>query len=401
MDDVYFHARAMAYLATGASAAPGSYPLDPNAVTVIRPAEPAYSAFYTNPGHADPGADPASTADDAFVATGDPDFVAVATPSNPSGDDYCGLMTMAAMDAVFFVVRELVEAVERGSSISGRSHRQQRTILCSFSNGLTCASRWMATSIITNHLHGIHALIDLEGPTDSLEQTVTTDCFDPFGGTTLPGAIDYATWSGCGSTVHCGHTRPNQYFDDAWGYFMRPPQDILFDFGAQASVQGPYSSAWGSACNHARTSTYKQWYGSGYVPGAPTAAASTARSMRDFWRDREAKEHLEDRMGGYVRINRLGDHAQPSHMKNRDAVNALNAAFNGVVGDTWYADISYLTALGLGDFNATPTAMTTSYDATNPTGSPSWPVWEDFGLHGVDRWHVEVDLIRWAARQEF
>ena len=373
----------MAYLATGARVA-GS---------VVRPGVPSYTVEYNNPGHARV---PTAT---SYAATGD--FFADATPENFTGDDYCGGMTMQAMDAVMLVViavvRDLEGRVAGGGIGSGRS---ATLILSSFSNGLTCASRWMANTWL-KLVWPIHALIDFEGPSDSLEQTVMTDCFDPFGSTAIPyTSPSYNAWSDCGISagahVPClaGAAKPK--FDDAWGYFFRPPVDILARFGAVRSVNAPFDTT-ATRCNHRSFPTFDEWYGTGFVPGGPFWPGSTAHGFAQFWSDRQAKKWLPSRQGIYVRLNGLYDHAQPDHMNNRHAVKCLNAALLSSAGGVYAADLSYVDAVLGGDTAVAPSLVTSSYNLTDPA---SWPGWKNLDTPDSPpgtKWRLQVDLARWVA----
>lgn len=304
-----------------------------------------------------------------------------------SGDDNCGAATVAAYEMAMLTLYEHLSANH------GLRSDHTRLVLCSFSNGLTCATHWLATT-----RHDVHALIDLEGPTDSFEQLVCAECSDPLGqyncnGRWMPSSLGLSTWRTCvdgGRQPGCQFkgSASRTMFEAAWARYYRPPTELGTTLGVFGATTGSYPTP--------------------PIPsGGPDFDPGVLPWLDEFWESRRPATFLSasGRKGAYIRINDLSDHVQPDHYKNRHALRALLAAASAracpsgqVAADVYWADESYLEGPAPGEparFNGLAVDPD-SYSLAN------WPAWTDIEQGSArKKWAVQVDLARWALSTDF
>ena len=274
------------------------------------------------------------------------------------------------------------------------------------------AAHWMEDHNSTlDDVFTFHALVDIEGPSDSFEQCGAASAFvDRFGS---PGT-DYPGW--VGQTMEYV-----DWFD--WllstsalvaGYWLRPPRESVFldgyplDMCEEGStwvkaleIRRGWSAAWQEVCV--------------YHGGETATGAAVPPDLDPFYDDREPILVLPDLVAagiGYIRIQGLTDHGQPGEFENRHAVKALNAAYDAAHPNAYYVDADHLLTEPVrydGTFNDTdPDGVT--------TGTSEWPTWAEFGgmratpvpttdADGYDATvfihHVRAHAIRWAFDQVF
>lgn len=321
---------------------------------------------------------------------GDPAFMgAESTPGNQTGDDFNGEMTYAAVTAVVEAAEAIVRAAY-GADVDIRK------VVCSHSNGAVLASRLAAERT------DIHAFIDAEGPTDSLEQTVSTECFDFFGTYvrkpgcpwSLPQELSLDVWMSCrglrggreetGLLGRCGgHTTNGEpFFELAWEYFFRPPEDVLAE--ATSGLGNPFIDDTGQPFDWAT------------VLDGEVAA---------FWGARRPLTYHAQRRTPYVRINCKYDHAQPEHYRNRHATRALLAAASST--SAYPSDVYRLKTVDPGTPLEPVRFSPAGVDADTLDGLLEWPdtcgyryergVWDN----PIDAPLLEGAVVRWAFEQEF
>lgn len=348
-----------------------------------------------------PGRAPAPCAFDVS-SDGDPNL-AGSTPTNANGSDEYGEMSLAAIAAIIDAVEETIETEWPGLDIV--------KVVASHSNGIVLGSR------LASERDDIHAYIDAEGPTDSLEQTVSTECFDFFGtfpedvyGSSCvapPATLDLAGWIRCAGlrgglqeplrANQCGghwvRSTQKTFFESAWGKFFRPPEDLLDEATAElnAGVRLPQPAAnTGSGMNF-------DW------------ATVTSGEVTAFWSERRPLMRLEQRKTPYIRINCRDDHAQPRHYRNRHATRALLAAASCDSTECPASDVYWLKTVSLGDPIEPVRFSAEGVDADSKEGVLDWPtscgpVYDP----ATNTWTNTVDVpslmaaaIRWAFQQEF
>lgn len=339
-----------------------------------------------------------------YYATGDASLPV--TPQNTKQADYCGPLTRVAMDAVMIAAATLIQEHERLYGFD----REKKLILSSYSNGLAAASHWMLEhATILDRLYTFHALVDIEGPSDSFEQCGAASAFNtahPYSGG------DFATWLSTAFTYE-------EWF--AWllttpvaDYWMHPPraENISGGFPADMSVT---RSEWALMVRDAGKSTawWTQWQAvCAYHGGSSDEAAPVAADLDSFYDAREpilALPGLVEAGIGYIRIQGAGDHAQPVDLKNRHAIKNLNAAYSGGKDIVYYVDSTHLLL--------DPELYDGTCVDTDPSGTTAgasvWPTWPDYEaapLSAVDEagdpqevflHHVRTQVIRWAFNQDF
>lgn len=341
---------------------------------------PMICVTYNNPGF---GAGP-------YQSTGNPDFVG-STEGNDNGDDYCGPMQAAALQAVMEHAASILELV---------SDLPVRLVLTSFSNGATCASGWMARHSTVE----VHAFVEMEGPMDGEEQLVCAECHDPLGQYAYNGAAGCPTLAGdwdltLDQWLSC-HSLPTgcdgrAKFQPAWNLYFRPPPALAGLLEARDAGLGPL--------DRLRNHPYPK------LPTTVSFDPALIPGTGAFFAERTAETNLAKRRGAYVRINGLRDHVQPVHYKNRHAQRALNAGLVGhgcgggtVAEDVYYADSAYYADAQSVSDGTRQAATPVRYAAVVPAGASSfgsWVQWPDLTTTG--RWPVQVDIVRWAFGQTF
>jgi hypothetical protein len=355
-----------------------------------RGGEPAFTVVFNRP----------TRGGGSYVASAIPEYRGWG-PDN-DGDDDGGAYTSMFTEAVAECALACIEARLSGAGID----TTPRLFVASFSNGLAAASRWLRWTSKT-----VRAVVDVEGPTDSLEQTVSTICYDPFGmaaragATTLGTTFDLAAWQDAyaGETALCALTQPaggrwpaeavrRDKFLAAWRLMFRPPVEVLAEMEAShwwspSDVPLPDSIA-----------TMPDDYRSYYWKRRSNPAFFD--HIREYWEDRNAETHLQHRPCPYIRANGRFDHVQSIHYHNRHAARALVAAGNATswgTPDVYLADQTYYEAVRAGT-TPDPTALSSlgTIDVDHHRTFPTWPIYYDTT---GDRAHVEVDLIRWAIER--
>ncbi|MBM4368322.1 MAG: hypothetical protein FJ102_19065 [Deltaproteobacteria bacterium] len=354
-----FHSAAAAVLTSGSSE------------TWTRDGDPMITMLFLGPGRGD-GSDcglPGVT----LSSSGDP--TVADTPSNTTGDDYYGEMSLAAFTAAVRAARDIVDEYYGGNV-------EPALIVVSHSDGITLASQYVARN------GDAIVLIDVEGPTDALEKTVATECFDPFGTfvpmgacavATLPGTLDYATWSACRSLdQQCGSSA---FFERAWERFFRPPDEPPLLASIRAAYLGapPFADA-----DQVLHEPYDPLNAIEFDWGSVLDG-----TVVSFWEQISAINFLPRRRVPYVRAGCWRDHAQPDHYLGRHNTRALMAAARS--GQASPADLFWLP-----DAEGDPVRFSTSgYDPDSAVGQlPLAANCEPGGSRSGST--IEVDLARWA-----
>lgn len=398
-----FHDEVASLLATGFAINTGSgAPISPRSAAIV-------TLQFIAPGRGVAACAPLEDVAEGTVLSsdGDPAFMGV-SPNNPFGDDLNGELTYSCITAII----ELAEGIIRNYY----GDVDIVKVVSSHSNGVVLGARLAAER------DDLHAFIDAERPTDSLEQTVSTECYDPFGvydplavsgcpsssrfGFTLPRTLTLSGWMQCRGldgganagqtfpyTGQCGgHTQGNgnTYFENAWGYFFRPPTDVLDEaldeLSAGVSLGQP-SVNLGSGMDF-------DW--STVLTGEVTA----------FWSSRSALELLPRRQTPYLRINCAFDHVQPVHYKNRHATRALLAAATCNHTECPASDVYWLKTVTPGE-TATPVRF--SAEGVDADSLDKLLVWPDTCGPANQRTLardlpaplLEGAMIRWAFEQDF
>ncbi len=342
------------------------------------------------------------------------------------GDDDGGPETTVLIEAVMQAVLEIVEDTYGGLFFSSR---RTRVIASSFSNGAVGAARWIRYTSVP-----VHAFVDAEGPSDSVEKTMATECFDIFGEyghhPAMPVTLGAETWAeaataraflAANASAHYGDRRA---FRDKFGPALRgtnlPPVVVAEDWldaYRSASRTGPVVFATRDVDYPADIDGYNgKLYGTAserrlkdaLIRGAFGHGANSAlgpvegyvADVLDYWAERTLEDHLAALHSDciYVRINAKFDHVQPRHYLNRHAVRAVVAAQSAMTG-VCMADQDYWAAMqAAGDAGADPTAASSYASLDYDRESVIRDIWPDFVVDS-HRNHVRVDLMRWAYDQ--
>ncbi|MBM4369246.1 MAG: hypothetical protein FJ102_23745 [Deltaproteobacteria bacterium] len=299
-----FHAAAAAVLTTGAS------------YQALSSAPPMITMLFLGPGRGEGMV--CDSPSFPLRSTGDPEIPD--TPANTTGDDYYGEMSLAAFTASIHAAREIVAAYYEGTVTP-------KLIIVTHSDGITLGAQFVAQDA------SAIALVDVEGPVDSLEKTVATECFDLLGAfdpgpgcatQALPRELDYATWSACTGLSDTDDDTLPEYcgghalFEAAWTRFFRPPDvgtllEEISIYTAFADILGDPESALAEPFDGAYTLEF-DWYS---VLGGEVAS---------FWDGISAINFLPRRRVPYIRAGCRRDHAQPDHYLGRHNTRALLAA---------------------------------------------------------------------------
>jgi len=389
-DDMY---ELMATLASGASYDDEVFPSasQGTALPKFRSGEPMFAIGFIQPGRGQQG---------DIQADGDPAMPP--TPLNITGMDYCGEMTVKAMDAVMCLATTIIGQMLERAVPNPRSALEYslRLMVCSQSNGLTAASHWIAQTDFA-----VAALVDWEGPSAGSEQDLVVRETNPLRASfqndkrlaatlpvnpnSYPEALNFAVWE--------------NYLGDGWDdYFFRPPPEILDEIEGLGANDLPIAG--GTSASY--SPMWSDWYGDPKMD-----LTAFVDEMREFWADREA-ETLLSNLGEfvYIRIQRWEDHAQSAHLYNRHAVRALNAAYEGPA-QVYYTDDSYYHEVILDGGENAPAKMDAPWvreedwsdEEYKTVGTLDlvrdyWPEWGDVRFESPDYWAVQVDLIRWFSQ---
>lgn len=367
-----FHAQAFAVLASGSSEAD------------IRDGDPMISMLFLGPGRGS-GSD-CGVPGFELRSTGDPDITD--TPENTTGDDYYGEMSLAAFTASIHAAREIVASYYEGVVTP-------KLIIVTHSDGITLGAQFVAQDA------SAIALVDVEGPVDSVEKTVATECFDLLGAfdpgpacTTqaLPRTLDYTTWSACTGLSdtwdqdrddYCGG---HDFFRTAWPRFFRPPDEgaLLEEislYTALASFLGDPDDALEEPFDGEYTLEF-DWY------------SVLNGEVASFWEGISAINFLPRRRVPYVRAGCRRDHAQPDHYLGRHNTRALLAAARS--GQASEADLFWLK-----DAGEDPVRFRSgNYDPDSrygllPLPDGCGPAALELPFTGA---MLEIDLARWAFK---
>lgn len=372
-----------------------------------RSGDPVVTIQYNNPGFGPAPAQTNGTYD--YSSTENADFLN-STPRNDNGDDYCGPMSHAAIEAA------VGAAFEYLSDYYGYSDSEFRLVLVSFSNGVTCAGGWMdGTS------HDVHAHIEVEGPTDSFEQLLCSECHDEFGTywedlqavglgagclfvgrQNLATSWDFSAWTACRALPSaCG---AGELFGTTYEYYGRPPEELQ-EPAIWAAIFGVvFGHTWWPV--NAENIGCTPWLDT-CTESTPAYDLNVLATLGDFWKARKPATRFSGRKGAYIRVQDQQDHVQPFHYHNRHAWRALNyaqAMCGGATddGDVFWADQAYIghatdanPAIRAG---AAPVTYNASYDGSSidPDDATTFPA-----QPSLTRWATEVDLVRWAMVTTF
>ncbi len=294
------------------------------------------------------------------------------TPSNTNGQDYGGALTIRALDMVSAVALHAIDdLVATASAESELEDVPTRLVVLSTSNGLTTAARW-----ITSTEHAVHALVDYEGSTDSMEQTKGSWSIDPFDQSEedLPAEPSFEGWgTGFAAGIDTFYFRPPREVLD-----LLPDEESLFE---SSTIAREHPEHW------------EQWYGMGAYDPEVLASEQSA-----FWDEREAAPwlvQLQQKRCAYVRLQNAVDHTLPSWLMQRHAIRAMNAALaGGEHPHVYFTDVDGYLAASETREDATPTHFQQAQDDDDWRAYRAW--WPD----GALAWTLKVDLVRWAMEQE-
>lgn len=326
-----------------------------------------------------------------LMASPNPAYVN-STPENTEGQDCGGAMTVAAMNGVMGVSRAVLESM--AASVIGSREAELlefRIVVASLSFGLASASHWIRELGDEDGLE-IHALVDWEGPADSLDITLASQCTAPFG---KPGGSDYRFWR-YDRSFRPSYRTWADWFGGDWIssgrypdlFFFRPPKVVLeqLDGTEESLLQGePIGS------DAAKIWYVGNFYGEGHWD------AGMKRELWAYWDEREPVEHLAYLDCPYIRIQADNDHIQPDWLSQRHAVKAINAALESGQ-QVFLAGEKYIMDWRLEPAN--PTLMRRGLDEFDETGWPRWLVAPSKGWEGIKSF-VVLDLVRWAMDQSF
>ncbi len=291
------------------------------------------------------------------------------TPANETGQDYGGALTIAALEAVATSAGAALEQLRAEDPTGALQAADERWLVLSTSNALITAARWMATTA-----QPVHAIVDYEGSTDSLEQTKGAWSIDPFGisGLDLPAEPSLEAWSA-------------DFVAGIDTFTFRPPREILAQLPSQDSLFD------GSPLARQHPEHWARWYGpEAYEPERLASEQAT------FWDEREAEVWLPTsaaRGTVHLRMQSSQDHALPPWLMQRHAVRAMNASLSGG-GLVFYTDRDGYEAARATGIEADPAAWTEAADIED------WHAWGEGWAEVPMDWTAKVDLLRWAAAWE-
>jgi len=370
----------------------------------VRPGPPMVVITFTQPGRYfnDYGTAVNAADGDSFFETNWTPGTVDVTGLAGSGNDICGSMTMAAMEAVVAIAMALLDDFDIHYGFTC----DRRFMVSSNSNGLSAASKWIVSTS-----WDVHALVDWEGPPDSLAQSLATYAFTPIG---WDSAHWDASWDVPADEQDNQHPPELEYFGldtltfDCWqawfgtpfkggvaySFFFRPPLDVLPDLSSASEI-----SIDGTGEDTRICGMYVNWYQAGVYNGSVLSFY-----LYLFWWQRSAAIFLPllaDASCAYIRIQFDEDHAQPPWWFNRHANIALNAAWDDSANQhVYYADTNYSAGMG----TLSPTQLTgvlqetIDEDTFDPADHASWPDWpNDRGQKTL----YQLDLLRCAYETEF
>ena len=247
----------------------------------------------------------------------------------------------------------------------------------------------------------IHALVDTEGPSDSMEITGshmawTSDDLKVVEGVSAWFFPTNLTWERWRDWVEGGTA------SDQFELFFRTPGLVLASktLGEDGDTfAADLVAAYGDA----------RWFN--FLPDQPDRFKKT---MHRFWMQREPRAWLAavvNRGTAYIRLQGATNHADaPDWYHGRNAVGNLHAAFlagvYGMVfycGEEWRAGVEDDERDGL-----VPRGPTCMVSDLNPDlwdeSVPPWPAWcQDSGASFFVSyaWQAQVDVLRWAYQTEF
>lgn len=325
------------------------------------------------------------------------------SPSNITGQDYAGEMTLAATEAVARVLLAIVEELRESWSDSFSVARHGalgssgvRLVVCSNSWGLNPASRWIANTTIP-----VHALIDWEGPTDGAEAVKVTEAYDPYQLSNDP-LPTYLTIEAFEQWALGG--------DKGFLFWFRPPHPDSFGSPLLSAAQDPFPDDWSTflvslrAVDPLWATMWEDRYQRSY------SFFPLVDQLVDYWEEREAVRWLPEVTAKgtvYVRIQSNVDHNQPNHLRQRHAIKALNAAYSGDGSLVYRVDPDYwLDANRFLLDDASPRQVDLEYEVIAPdeaTDDGAWLLdfdfWPRVALERV--WAVHVDMVRWVMDRNF
>jgi len=344
-----------------------------------------------------------------LAADGDPDMRA--TPGNRGGMDYTGPMTVAAIEAIVQAAYAVIADIQAGSSgfddDGDFTHQDPRLVAMSYSDGLNAAAAWIANTSVD-----VHALVDHEGPADSVDRAMVANAYDPLGtrtdpppvgapGGAWPTTLDLAGWELWAETTR-----------HVIDYYFRPPAELVDEMPTDG-----VTVILSKLASTAIRPIWRRWYGNASVYDELT------EELRTFWACRQATLNLvtiaTSKQCAYVRVQGSYDHAQPDHVTGWNAIKALFASCFGGNTNTYHASMTFWDAL-----NGTDTGI------PDPTAAPDlcdcgtwkavddlqdvlkWPTtdWIEVSSGAADRskplnslvaWTSHVDLVRWAMAKDF
>lgn len=355
-------------------------------------------------------------------ATADPECVGLTPDNFAQGRDWWGETTCDAMEAVMTMARNVAAEIEAQCAPNPTT----RYVILSTSAGLVAASTWMARGAWP-----IHALVDTEGPSDSMEITGAHNAWteDDIGSAVrgvltgeilecdLPTDLGWDRWQNWALAELS--TWPGE-IPQVFPFFYRPPLSPMTDWSA---------SDVGEEFVGALSIRFGDRGGAGWflLPSLPLGDLVFRTMMVDFWESREPIRTLPAALASgtaYIRIQGRVNHAdQPNWYQCRNAVRNLHIAWEATGGGRVYlADQTWLEAISaeysVGSITTGPSAMTGDLDPDHFSGAwPSWPLgqntdneqWEidaeeaDFTKrYFVTRaWQAQVDVIRWVTATSF
>jgi len=387
--------------------------------TVGRSGEPMVTVTFNRPSRGKSGTYPDKT-DGNTEATGVPAYQDYALLND--GDDDGGPETSVIIEAALQVALQ-VAGEAYGVVFSGANYR---LIVSSFSTGGACAARWLRYTSVP-----VHAFLDAEAPSDSLEKTVATECYDLFREydvDELPASFNAEAWAAAAiaqeflstnAAVEYGDSRAyNNKFGPSLTGINLPPWELADEWLAE------YRAYMGSAADfvanevqypvdvvpliegnkktgnesetNLKLAMINGAFGHGYNSASGPVEGYIA-DVIDYWTERTLVDNLPYLPTDciYVRINGKFDHVQPRHYLNRHAIRAVVAAQSSG-NDVYMADLAYWEAMhaaGLGGTDPTDASTYASLDYDNPRDIED--IWPDFAVSSY-RSLVRVDLARWA-----
>ena len=392
--------------------------------TLGRQGDPMVTVTFNRPSRGATGTLPDGTEyDTRATSVADYQGYAIYNPGDDDGGPETTVLIEAVMQMALEITRETYD-------VASPDDKDIHVIVSSFSNGAAGAARWLRYTSVP-----VHAFIDAEGPSDSLEKTVSTECYDHFGQLPahpdLPTSFDADAWANAATAKAYVATAATEHYGDQRAYRTKfgpsltglnlPPAVVAWEWAAHygsaqwpdptvyvhdwigypADIDGFEGKLYGSASQLGlQQAMIDGQFGHAYNSDEGPVQGYL-QDVFDYWDERTLVDNLAYLPTDcyYVRINGKFDHVQPRHYLNRHAVRAVVAAQRSAAG-VYLADSTYWDAMRTAGLEGTPPTDASTYDSLDyDDPSVIKDIWPDFEPDQY-RNHVRVDLARWALTQE-